>query len=305
MVEGEARGRGRRGRRAKGLGGRRKREKGEEGEGRGGGKEEGKEREGPCTHTRRGCRAPRTSCRCGRGSTRCEGFADRQYAALPQGEEEDGDEGEGRDEDAQHRLRVLAEVAKEDRRAALFEKQEAVELLEELGRRLVDRSEDGLAVVGELAEEEHDRPRRLRVETRGRLVEEDEEGGLGGELDADREALALLDVEAHADLADERLGVRLHLEELDDLLDVGELLGLGRRARLTEEGREDEGLAHRRRRHVRVLLLAVARLALERLRERLAVDEHVARDDTDADALSEDVCEARREREWGWREERK
>lgn len=187
-------------------------------------------------------------------------------------------------------MRVLAEVAEIHRLAALHEKEQAVELLEELRRWLVDRGKDGLSVVCELAKEEHDRPRRLRVETGGRLVEEDEERRLGGELDGDGETLALLDIETHADLANERLGVRLHLEQLDDLVDVGELLGLGRRAWLTEQGREDEGLADRRGSHVRVLLLDVSGLALERERQRLAVDEHVARDDTDADALSEDVC---------------
>ena len=44
--------------------------------------------------------------------------------------------------------------------------------------------------------------------------------------------------------------------------------------------------------HVRVLLLAVTSLALEGDGEGLAVDEHVAGDDTHRDALSEDVEES-------------
>ena len=98
-------------------------------------------------------------------------------------------------------------------------------------------------MVGELAKELEDGPRTLRVEARRGFVEEDEEGGLGGEFDSDRETLALLDVESHPDVSDYCLGVRLHLEESEDLLDVGELLGLGSAGGLTKEGGEAKSFA--------------------------------------------------------------
>lgn len=77
----------------------------------------------------------------------------------------------------------------------------------------MDGSEDGLSsLVGELAEELEDGPGRLGVESGGGFVEEDEEGGLGGEFDSDGETLALLDVESLSDVADDGLGVAVHLE---------------------------------------------------------------------------------------------
>lgn len=47
----------------------------------------------------------------------------------------------------------------------------------------MDGGEDSLTVIGELAKELHDGPRRLRIETGRRLVKEDEKSGLGDELD--------------------------------------------------------------------------------------------------------------------------
>lgn len=87
-------------------------------------------------------------------------------------------------------------VAKVDGAAAAGEEQQAVELLEERGRGLVDGAEDGLAVVREAADEGGDGPGGLGVEPGGGLVEEEEEVGFAGELDSDGEAFALFDVEA-------------------------------------------------------------------------------------------------------------
>lgn len=91
-------------------------------------------------------------------------------------------------------------------------------------------------MISELAEEKHDGPGGLRVETRRGLVEEDEEGGLGSEFDTDRETLPLLHVETYADFSYERFSVSLHLEELDDLFDVCELFGPGNVAGLCWTG---------------------------------------------------------------------
>ena len=67
-----------------------------------------------------------------------------------------------------------------DRLAAALEKEELVECLDEERRRLVDRAQDRLAAVCELAEEADEVPRALAIETRGRLVEEEEQLGLRG-----------------------------------------------------------------------------------------------------------------------------
>ena len=56
-----------------------------------------------------------------------------------------------------------------------------------------------LSDPGELiGEEVADGPRGLRVQSAGRLIQEEKQLRLGGELDADRESLALLDVETFA-----------------------------------------------------------------------------------------------------------
>lgn len=60
----------------------------------------------------------------------------------------------------------------------------------------MDGAEDGLAVAAERVEEVEDGPGGLAVETRGGLVEEDEELGAGGEFDADGKTLSLFYVEA-------------------------------------------------------------------------------------------------------------
>ena len=89
---------------------------------------------------------------------------------------------------------VSDQTPRRRREAHLLEEQQTIKGVEQLSTGLMDRSEDGLTVVGELAKELEDGPRTLRVEARRGFVEEDEEGGLGGEFDSDRETLALLDV---------------------------------------------------------------------------------------------------------------
>lgn len=121
-------------------------------------------------------------------------------------------------------LGIPTYVAEVDRLAAPLEEKQAVEVLEERGIRLMDGAEDGLPGGGELAEKTDDVKGGLRVETRRRFVEEQEELGLGGEFDADGDSLALFDGQAGLGLADDGIGDILHLEQRDDLLDIGILL---------------------------------------------------------------------------------
>jgi len=105
-----------------------------------------------------------------------------------------------------------------------LEEQQVVEVLEQHRRRLVDGAQDGLAGVGQLPEEAHDGEGGAAVEARRGLVQEHEQRGLAGELDADGDALALLLVEPAARHADGRARHVAHLEQVDDLLHVRVLL---------------------------------------------------------------------------------
>lgn len=190
-------------------------------------------------------------------------------------------------------LRVLADLTKVHGLAALGEQQQAVEALEQDGRGLVDGAQDSLAVAGELLHEVADGPRCLTVETGRGLVEEEQQLGTGSELDTDRQTLALLDVETLTGDTDDGVRVLLHVQEVDDGVDVGELLGLGVVRGLAEEGAEGEGFADGRGVDVDVLLLDVAGLALEGEIAGVAVDAHVAADNTHRHTAGEHVEKSR------------
>ena len=72
----------------------------------------------------------------------------------------------------------MADITEVDRLPALAKEQEPVEHLEQLRGRLVDRTEDSLAVIRELTKEADNSPGALRVETGCGFVEEEEEFGL-------------------------------------------------------------------------------------------------------------------------------
>ena len=75
--------------------------------------------------------------------------------------------------------RILADVAEVDGFTTFLEEEEAIEDLEELGRRLMDGTEDSLTLVREAPQEGTNGPGTLRVETRCRLVKEKQQFGLG------------------------------------------------------------------------------------------------------------------------------
>lgn len=80
---------------------------------------------------------------------------------------------------AQHRARVVSNIAKVDGLPADAQQEKPVEHLEQLAGRLVDRAQDRLpGLVRELAQERDDRPRALRVQSGRRFVEEQEQAGL-------------------------------------------------------------------------------------------------------------------------------
>lgn len=123
----------------------------------------------------------------------------------------------------------------------------------------MDGADDALAVVCELSEELYDLERRLTIETRSRLVQE-QEHRLRYEFDTDRDTFALFDTKTCPRFSDQCIGdvVQLtkmsvsriaksvrpsYLQHINDSVDVGKLLRLRRIARLTKKSTEREGLA--------------------------------------------------------------
>jgi hypothetical protein len=134
----------------------------------------------------------------------------------------------------------------------------------------MDGAEDALASGSQLAQEPDDIEGALAIETRRRLVEEEQQLGLGRELDADRETLTRLNRQAKAGEADESVGKILELaanvrgaserrrssgaaslagdaQQLKNLLNVVVLLLLADVEGLAQVGRVAEGLADGRR----------------------------------------------------------
>jgi hypothetical protein len=137
---------------------------------------------------------------------------------------------------------VLANITKVDRSPALGQKEQTVELLEEDGVGLMNSTEHSLTRIRQLAKEHADCPGALRIETTGRLIEEEEQFRLGDKLDADGEEFALLDVEALTGNADHGVGVLFHAEHLDDLLNELKLFLLANCLGPTQHGTETETL---------------------------------------------------------------
>jgi len=88
---------------------------------------------------------------------------------------------------------VSADVAKVYRLPALLQQQQAVKVLEQRRIGLVNGAEDSLSSRRELLKETDDVERALRVQSGRRLVEEEKEFRFRGQLNTDRNALALLD----------------------------------------------------------------------------------------------------------------
>lgn len=174
-----------------------------------------------------------------------------------------------------HGSRVLADVAEVDSLAALGQEEQAVESLEEHGRRLMNSTQDGLAALGQLLEKIQNSPRRLTVKTRGGLVDKEKQRRLRSQLNTDGKTLSLFDVETLARNADDGIGVLLHLQQPDDLVHIRQLLLARGVGRLAEEGTEVESFADGGGLQMEVLLLHIARLALERGIAGVAVDKHI------------------------------
>lgn len=161
------------------------------------------------------------------------------------------------------RLGMFANIAKVDRLAALGEEKEGIELGEQLGRGLVDGDEDGLADGSKLSKEADRVVRRLTIETRGRLVEEDQDTWLGNKFNANGDALALLNTQSSTDLTNKSIGKVVKLEEIDNGVDILELLRARGVTALAKQGRKFQRLSHGGIGLMDIKLLAVTGRSLE------------------------------------------
>ncbi|KAI3475787.1 hypothetical protein L1887_62784 [Cichorium endivia] len=189
--------------------------------------------------------------------------------------------------------RVGSDGAKVDRLATALEQKQAVELLKEQRVGLVDRAQDRLTGRSELLEEAHHVVRRLTVQTRSGLVEEEQQVRARSKLHTDRHSLAVADAETELGNTDHGIRDLLHLEQLDNVLDVRILVLLGHVLRLAQVRTEAQSLAHRRRALVDVLLLGVTASTLEVDADLLAANQTVAADDTDRLAVSKHIEQSR------------
>ena len=101
------------------------------------------------------------------------------------------------------------------------------------------RAEDSLSVVGQSPEEAHNSPSALRVQSGGRLVQEQEKFRLGCELDSDGQPLPLFDTQC----TNNGISILLQTTHQETFLNVGLLLSHGNSLGLTKDGREKDCLA--------------------------------------------------------------
>lgn len=88
---------------------------------------------------------------------------------------------------------VFADVTEVNTLATPLEKEQSVEVFEKSRVGLMDSAQDGLASGSKFAKETNDVESTLRIETRSRLVQEQEELRLGSEFDTYGNTLALFD----------------------------------------------------------------------------------------------------------------
>lgn len=98
----------------------------------------------------------------------------------------------------------------------------------------MDGADHGQPGPREPAQELDDPERALGIQSRRRLVAE-EDRRAADDFDGDREALALLGVEAGRGRADDGVLEVRQVEQVEDVVDVGELVGVGDRGVLAQE----------------------------------------------------------------------
>jgi diacylglycerol kinase family enzyme len=104
----------------------------------------------------------------------------------------------------------------------------------------VNGADNGLASSAQFSEETNNRVSRLRVKTRGRLIEEEKQRWLSCQLNANGQPLTLLYTKAHNDSV---LQV-IELKEINDLVHICNLLSTRNRGILSQDSRKLNGLSY-------------------------------------------------------------
>ncbi|KAI6773176.1 hypothetical protein HG531_000025 [Fusarium graminearum] len=135
----------------------------------------------------------------------------------------------------------------------------------------------------------HPLSRVLAIGTFLRAVLDEIVGQSLGVLANVTKTLALFNIETLTEDTDDCICVLLHVQQLDNFINVGDLLFTRRGSGLTKKSAESQSLANGAGFQVKILLLHVACSALERGVADLAVDKHFTSDDTHRDTISETV----------------
>lgn len=151
------------------------------------------------------------------------------------------------------------------------------------------RTQNSLSAPCELLDQVANSPGSLRVQTRRRFVEEEQQFRPGRQLDTNGQSLALLDIEALARLADNGTSKILHLEHRHNTVNVSQLVLPRNASGLAQQRAELDCLAHRHGFEVQVLLLHVADTVLEGGIGCSAIYKCLARQDACGDPSGKDV----------------
>ncbi|KAI6771750.1 hypothetical protein HG531_009375 [Fusarium graminearum] len=125
-----------------------------------------------------------------------------------------------------------------DNATTRLEEEELIKVLKENGGGLMDGTKNGLACIGEFAQEAHNVECSTRVKTRGRFVEEHKQFRLGSQLDTDSQALSLLSIKTLSDCTDNSASDITHLQKINNGLAVGHLFLLRDFLGLAKKGGE-------------------------------------------------------------------
>jgi hypothetical protein len=130
----------------------------------------------------------------------------------------------------------------------------------------MDGNEHSLADIGKFPEEPHRIESGLTIQSRCWLVKENEDRGLGYELDANPANQCVLEI--------------VELKKVDYGIDISQLLFSRCIATLTKKCRELERLSNGAECFVNIELFAVTGRSLERYRKRTAVNQNLSVDST-------------------------
>lgn len=153
----------------------------------------------------------------------------------------------------------------------------------------MDGTQDGLTGGSKFSQETDNVEGALTVETGSRLVQEEQELGLGSQLDTDGKSLSSFDTETVTRETNHGVGEILEFQQFEDFLNIVVLFRLGDVGGLTEVGRVSHGFTNSGSPFVNVLLFDIGGTLLESDVGSSTVDLDITTDDTGSLSCSEDI----------------